>query len=184
MSILEPVTLAERYAIATQSGNINISTEHRTDADVLIAAGIAASGDQRKMLALSIYRLGVTGDRTGLWPIVEACDDWLNTHALRKQRRTMPKHARRALIVAVLGWYMNPRCDYCYGTGVVAEENTAGRLTSECPACHGSGKKPLEREVPHAHAKQAQWLADQIQQRVAIIHSEMSKLLAPTLDLK
>lgn len=184
MSILEPITVAERYARATRSSDLGQSAEHQTDADVLIAAGIAASGNQRKILALAIYRLGVTGDMSGIHPIVEACDGWMAGHLSRKGNRPMPRAARRALIVDVLGWYMHPRCDYCGGTGVIAEEGTAGRMTSACTGCHGSGMKPLERQVPRAHVQPAQWLADQIQQYAAVIHSEMARLLGKSLDLK
>lgn len=180
----ERITVAERYARATQSSDLSPTVERRTDADVLMAAGIAASGDPRKILALAIYRLGVTGDRSSLWQIVEECDGWLAGHLSRKGRRPMPKAARRQLIVSVLGWYQNQTCDFCGGTGIAVEEDAGRSVGSICEACHGSCKKPLQREVPPAYELSARWLADQIDQHALLIHKEMAKLLSQRMDLK
>jgi len=175
----ERVTVAEQYARATTSGDLRQAADHRTDADVLLAAGIAAGKDERRKLALKIYRMGVTGSLEGLGDVIHACDDWMSGYLQKKHGgRVMPQRAREALVTDVLKWYMNPTCDYCDGTAVIAAEGTAGRLTEQCPACHGTGKKSLARAVPHTHIKPAEWLAMQIQQRAALIHAEMAKLLS------
>lgn len=175
----ERVTVAERYATATRSSDLSPPTTRRlTDAEVLLAAGIAASGDARKSLALRIYRLGVTGDTTNLWSIVEEADGWLHRHLDKRGRHQMPKAARRALVVRVLQVFMDPRCDYCYGNGKVAEEEDGRKVHSACPACGGTGLKPLAREVPRVHRQAAEWLLQQIHQQAAIIHAEMARLLA------
>lgn len=185
-------SIAEKYAVATQTSDLRQRPGH-CDADVLVAAAMItacvrrdASGaevidwDKRKRvsLALAIYRYGVTGDKSGIWPIVEACDDWLIGSLKRKNKKTPPQASRRALIVAVLGWYANQGCDYCSGTGVIATDGTAGKLTDTCSACRGTGKKSLEREVPRPHVEHAQWIVTQINQHVALVHREMSKVLS------
>lgn len=175
----ERATIAEQYARAATSGDLRQVVDHRTDADVLLAAGIAASGKPRLTLALTIYRMGVTGNTEGIGPVIDACDHWLSAYMHRKSGgRVMPVRARRALVVDVLRWYMHPTCDYCGGPGVIAADGTGGRLTESCPACHGSGKKPLQRAVPHTHIKPAEWLATQIEQHAATIHAEMARLLS------
>ncbi len=178
----ERVTVAEQYARATTSGDLRMASDHRTDADVLLAAGIAAGNDPRRQLALKIYRMGVTGSLEGLSDVVHACEDWLSAYLQKKHGgRVVPQRARAALVTDVLKWYMNQTCDYCGGPGVVATEGTAGRLTEQCPACHGMGKKSLARAVPHTHIKPAEWLATQIQQHAALIHSDMAKLLSSNI---
>lgn len=175
----ERVTVAEQYARATTSGDLRQAADHRTDADVLLAAGIAAGKDERRKLALKIYRMGVTGSLEGLQDVIDACDGWLSAYLQKKNGgRVMPHRVREALVTDVLRWYMNPTCDYCGGTTVIAAEGTAGRLTEQCPACHGTGKKSLARAVPHTHTKPAEWLALQIEQHAALIHSDMAKLLS------
>lgn len=188
---IERAGIAERYVIATQSTDLHQGAGS-CDADVLVAAALAASCitmvDGREVidhakrkkysLALAAYRYGVTGDKSGIWPIVEACDEWLIASLKRKNKKLPPQQTRRALVVATLGWYANQRCDYCGGTGVIAEEGTAGKMTEVCSSCRGTGKKSLEREVPRHLKEHAEWIVTQINQHVALIHRAMSKLLS------
>lgn len=189
----ERTSVAEQYVIATQTSDLRARAECRTDADILIASGMIAacvkldaSGREvidhekrkRVSLALACYRYGVTGDKSGIWPIVEACDDWLIASLKRKNKKIPPQTARRALIVNVLGWFANQGCDYCGATGVIATDGTAGKLTEPCSACRGTGKKTLEREVPRAHVEHAQWIITQINQHVAMVHRAMAEKLS------
>jgi hypothetical protein len=174
---VDRATVAERYATAATTG---------TDADVLLAAGMAAAAqrDKRLPLALKIYRMGVTHDIASLWSIAEECDDWLQIFIARKNRRPMPKRARRELIVAVLQYFMDPRCGYCYGAGTITEDDEGKSIVPMvCESCAGTGKKPLAREVPRKLSDHAAWLLTQIEQHAALIHNEMAKKLRTLPEL-
>lgn len=164
MTLDDPITLKERYMRATTSSNLAPGGEGRTDLDVLIAAGLAAQAKPDRIMALKVQRMIDSGQLGEMWAVVEFYDDMLNGYCSRKGRRPMPKAARRALVAQVLHWLMYPGCDYCGGTGKIAEEGTGGRLAHTCTGCHGAGIKPLARAVPHAFARHSLWLVDEINQ--------------------
>jgi len=156
------VTTAERYAKALTSGNLVPSLTRQTDLDVMLAAGAAVRASPDRMAALRIQRMIETRDTRDLWSVVEHYDNALAQYLDRGGRRMIPKAGRRYLVTQILHWMMHMGCDYCGGTGKIAEEGTAGTRTDICPACHGAGVKPLSREVPHVHARTALWLVDEI----------------------
>lgn len=181
--------LAERYASATSSGDLTPRLTGMTDADVLLAAGIAASKDSRKMLALKVYRMAVQGTLTDLHEITVSADAWLLEFLRRRHQRPMNAFARQQLIVDTLNWWIRPTCGYCGGTGFVqamveGTDESAGRLTTQaCSSCHGSGKRPLAREVPQQLKGAAEWMSAELDRLVALIHDDMAKLLGQRLDL-
>lgn len=177
MSTDSPVTLKERYARAVGSSHLSPRGEGRTDLDVLIAAGLAARARPERIAALKVQRMAETGDLSDSYSVVEHYDAALNGYLGRKGRKPMPKGARRELVVSVLRWYMDQQCPYCGGTGRIAQEGTAGRLTHVCDGCHGSGVKPLARAVPHAYGKHALWLADEINKNGREAIKQMRALL-------
>jgi hypothetical protein len=181
--------LAERYATATYSDNLTPSTKGLTDADVLLAAGIAASKDSRKMLALKVYRMAVQGTLSDLHEITVSADAWLLHYLRTRRQKPMNAFARQQLIVDTLNWWMKPTCGYCGGTGFVqamvdGTDESAGRLTTTaCSGCHGTTKRPLAREVPPPLKGHAEWMAAELDRLVALIHADMAKLLGQRLEL-
>lgn len=162
---------------AASSSNLAPNSEGRSDLDLLIAAGLASQANPNRIMALKVQRMIDTGHLGEVWAVVEHYDAMLNGHLSRKGRRPMPKSARRALVAQILHWMMFPGCDYCGGTGKIAEEGTAGRLVHTCTGCHGSGVKPLSRSVPHAFSRHALWLVDEINQHSREAIKQMRVLL-------
>lgn len=183
------ITTAERYATATMSGNLTPRLDGLTDADVLLAAGIAALKSPERMLALRLYRMGTTGTMDGLWEVVAAADGWVVGHLLKIRRRPMTKQARQQLIADTLQWWLKPTCGYCNGCGFVqamleGTDETAGRLTTQaCSGCHGTGRRPLAREVPAQMHEPAGWLVSELDRHVSLIHADMAKLLGKRMEL-
>lgn len=190
------LTAAERYARSTTTRNLGLVVDGRCDADVLIAAGWAAK-DPRRSAALALYRMAVTGDMNGLQPIAETMDGWLNGKLQRKAGkggatlRPVPKLQRREMVVHVLRWWLKPTCGYCEGRGfeLVGDDEAEGaRALSAraCKACHGTGKRPVEREVPPHLREAAKLLADQLGSLVLMVTGEMARLLnerMPSLEV-
>lgn len=140
--------------------------------------------DQRKNMALAAWRMRATGDLNGLYVLVNAASGWLAGRLSRSGHTKLRAESRRALVVQTLSWWLNSACLYCDNRGKLAMED-AGRLTEiPCEACHGERKRPLARDVPHAHVKHAEWLATQLDQLLAIVFRDMSKLLNEQMDLK
>lgn len=180
--------LAERYATATASGNLEPRLTGTTDADILLAAGIAANKDPKRRLALTVYRMGVTGSLDGLTEVAVAADVMLLDFIRVRRHKPMNRFARQQLIVDTLNWWMKPTCGYCGGTGFVqamvsGTDESAGRLTTQaCDGCHGTGRRPLAREVPAQLKAHAEWMTAELDRLVAMIHADMAKLLGQRLE--
>jgi hypothetical protein len=178
IDIDERITTGERYARATNSSDLSVLLDQRCDADKLLAAGWAASGDPRRRLALTLYRMAVRGDMEGRAAIVEEASNWVNGRMQRKGQRAMPRTQRQALVIATLTWWLKPTCAYCSGRMFVEVEDTGRLSTQACPSCHGTGKTPIARVVPPPFKVHAMWLGDELDRLVLEVVREMSRLLA------
>jgi hypothetical protein len=105
--------LDETYARATRSSDLTPSAEHRTDADILLAAGYAAQKNRHGMVALMAYRMKITGDRASKGEIVELLVDMI-AH----------KVSRRKLLMEPIPGTPHLSANYC-------------------KACAGGGKRPI-----------------------------------------
>lgn len=179
----EPITVGERYASATRSSNLLPKFLGVTDADVLLAAGMAAHGDERLRLALTLWRMRVNSDSDGLWDVVANLDQWLLRFLARKGNRPMAKEARRALLGDVLSWWLKPTCTYCEGRAFLVVPDTPRLSTVACEGCHGTGQRQLARCVPHAHVRHARWLTSEMDRLASVVHGRMAKLLSNRMDL-
>lgn len=139
--------------------------------------------EPRKTLALAVYRARETGDLSQLHSIVTQAEGWLSGRLSRGGNRPLRREARRALVVDTLHWWMNPTCPYCEGRRKVAMEQAAALSTQSCEACHGTGKRPLHREVPRPHVHHAEWLAEQLDELLIVVFKDMARVLAPRLEL-
>lgn len=184
----EPITAAERYARATVSSDLTAyrAEDHRCDADRLIAAGWAAQ-DPDRALALSAYRMALTGDLQGLHDVAERCAGWINAWCQRKGRRVLTRSQRIELATQVLAWWVRPVCGYCEGRcfELMPSEHEDGvrALSGQyCQACHGTGRRPLAREVP-AHLQQpAEYVESRLNNLVLQVTGEMGRRLAARVE--
>lgn len=176
-------TVAERYAHATQTTDLTVHLNERCDADVLLAAGYAASKDRRRGIALQVYRMAVRQDLGGLSVVAEEVGHWLQGRLSRKGNRPVPKLARDALVLTVLRWWLKPACTFCNGTGYDQIEDTPNLSAHECDNCHGTGKSPVARLVPGPLKAHAEWLGKELDDLVLVVHGDMAKLLASSFDM-
>lgn len=156
-----PRTLAERYANSSNASYLNPGAG-ASALDVVIAMALATRRHPERVAAVQVDRMVVLQDLRDLHPVIEFYCDALAHYLLRKQRSPMPRQTRGALVTAVVKWKMHQTCDYCGGTGLVAEEGTAGTRTYGCAGCHSTGVAPLARAVPNAHTRLALWLVDEM----------------------
>lgn len=179
-------TTGERYIRASQTSDLRIKPG-RCDADTLLAAGFAAAGNENGTLALGLYRMRATGDRTGFLRMTDLSANWIIGRSIRPGRNMLPRIARieaSDTARAVLQWWLNPTCTACEGRGHPIVPGTA-RLddSRECPECHGTGKSLVEHVVQQHLKPHARWLAGEYDGMAGAIFAAMARLLAPRIDL-
>jgi hypothetical protein len=158
-----------------------LKADAQTDADVLLAAAYAASGDPRKALALRVWRLRQTGRTDGFRELVEECVMLLYKYnrGIKPAARTMKTVAEKTLF-----WWMNPACPHCGGLGHPIIAGTPMLDTSEnCEKCGGTGVAPLESLLPPAKAAPARMLVDELNRMSAVVFSDMARRLSNELEL-
>ena len=174
---------AERYARVVTHGRTKLARDHAVacDADVLLAAAYAASGDERKLLALRLYRAQASGDFTGLHVVAEQASDWINGRA-KRAGRPIPRRQREQLIVECLRWWMHRQCDFCGGVAFEAYETTGRLSVAPCEGCNGTGETLLRVRIPWAYLGHAEWLVDELDRLVRSVFADMARRLRVDLD--
>lgn len=176
-------TIAERYIGATNSRDLTVNPEARTDADVLLAAGYASAGNAAASLALRFYRLKATGDMGPFSELAGIAGRWLHRRSYYKGRKHMSALQARDLATRTMFWWLNPVCKPCDGRGHPLIPNSPViNHGHNCPVCHGTAQYPIHRIVPPGTADEARWLVDEMNRQCAFVFADMARLLAPKLD--
>jgi hypothetical protein len=177
-------SIEERYVAATNSRDLSLKPQARTDADILLAAGYAAAGNGRASLALAFYRLKATGDLAEFRALSNIAGAWLHGRSMRRGRKKMRMIEACDLASRVLFWWIGPSCTPCEGRWHPLMPNSPViNPGHDCPVCRGTGQYPIHRIVPPGTADEARWLVDEIDQHCGIIFSDMGRLLAARLEL-
>jgi len=170
-------TTGELYATATQTRDLRQSPGCVKDIDVLMAAGMSASRDPRKALALAVCRASVSGDHSGLRSMAEALADWVAGYLCRGGRRQMHRVRRVDLCEQVLRYWLDQGCKFCDGLGYKKVPGTPHLSAHECPQCHGTGKRPIASVIGGSDLEPGRWLAAELDGLVASIHGDMARRL-------
>lgn len=183
INTLERRSISERYSEAACSTD---TSGQRTDADILLAAGYAAAGNERGSLALDLWRMRETRDIRGIGKMTELSANWLigRPNGRTRLARKMPRIEALDLAGTVLGWWLHSTCQTCQGRGhpMIAKSK---RIDSsrECGDCRGTGVQPLDTLVKQDHREKARWLAGEYDAMAGGIFARMAEKLAPKLEL-
>lgn len=143
-------TIEEGYQSATNSGNLAVDLEHRTDADWMIA-----SGWSHRQLGADLMRLQSewSGFKRNANPALEEANareaiDRLRT--LPSARKKLVALARRyglgdaadVVVLKVVVYWLDDTCHHCYGRGYMLVKGTPKLSGKRCKVCDGSGRKP------------------------------------------
>lgn len=150
------ITVEELYESASNSKDLSLTSDKRTDADVLIAAGWSDSLIGMALLRLHSEWEGAEKPRKpqtkeeGIWYENELAMLRMKLKTLpqvmphllaRAEKRRFPKEA----IGPVLAWWLDQSCRSCDGHGKTKIPGTPALSAHNCQACNGSGK----RQIPY-----------------------------------
>lgn len=182
---------AEAYLSSTNSSDLRVQADVRTDADRLLAAAYAVMGDPRRILALKVYRLRAIGDMGGARQVADELGDLVRRFTVSTRGGYLRGNGPGLLqgvtaadiAMQVIKWFHMPACPACGGRGHPMLENAPVMdLTRECPECYGTGIIPLERIIRPEHVAHARWLANEMDGLSSLVFSDMAKLLKNEMD--
>lgn len=193
----EVITVAERYLSSTQSSDLRVRAEGSCDADSLLAAAYATMGDNKRDLALKVWRLRATGGTSGSWGLMDDMGEMLYKHlvredkpvnvrlrSMRKRKTPLTRAQSNAVALKTLQWWKKPTCQKCGGHGHPPMPNAPVLDTSIiCSACDGTGTTPLKNVVLARHLDHAEWLVHQMEVLSSMVFNDMSNLLAKQISL-
>jgi hypothetical protein len=180
----------ESYLLAASTSDLTLKPGP-CDADKLLAAAYASSGDPRKQMALRVYRLKAAGSMEGAKQLAAEMSHWLVSRSmprkggyLRRGSPELPRVTAQDLAMTVLKWRQKPTCRSCLGRRhPLIPGAPVLDTTRTCSECHGTGEVAIERLVRSEHADAARWLVGELDAMTAMVFSDMARRLAPLLEL-
>lgn len=171
-------SVEERYDVATETSDLSLMPG-RCDADVLLAAGYAASRNTRGAQALALYRMRATGSRAGMARAIDWAAGWLLDRRLPwPNRKPVRVNEAREIATAVLQWWLDDVCRQCQGRRYELVPGTQVVSDNICHACAGTGRSPVQDRVRREHQDCAQWLAGECERAMAFVLSDMARRLS------
>ena len=176
--------IQERYLSARNTSNLRLVVDNTGSADVLIAAGLAARGSERKTVALAVWGVLATENMRGAHLVSELMAGWLRKRSYQAGDRIVLKHVVAAdIAMTVLKWCRTPACPACNGHGHPLRVNAPViDELRDCTECHGTGKIDLARVLRHEHVEQGRWLAAEIELLCTTVFGDIARRLRPVED--
>lgn len=172
--------IREAYLKATQSTRLRVEPDFLTDADRLIAAGLATV-PPRLALALDVYRLRAASDMRGARGIAERMAGEIRRKGPSRQGGPVIKRAEAVdLALDVLKWWHLQTCPACNGLGhpIIPGTPTLDE-TRDCEHCGGTGQRPMRKYLKRKHMEAAEWMVGELEGLASMVFHEMLKRMPP-----
>lgn len=135
-------SIAERLHRSFSGTDLSVSAEHRTDADYLMALGMA--GQRVDGVSGAVVRLSMSGSRMEYRAARESVVRLVRGLNAKRHWR-LSGLAVRAVGELALAHHAFPRCPVCEGRGRERPEGAPYLSGAICKPCHGTGKRPIQR---------------------------------------
>lgn len=147
----------ERLSTAVHTSDLTVDPDHRSDADYIIALGVA--GSRHSAVASPLMHLHLSGTNTNLkaaYNSVLALAKRLNA----KKNWRLNGTALQAVALHSLSHHVVPICPHCHGRKFEVCDGAPTLSAEACKHCHGTGRRPIQKKH-----------RDQIQQLIAVLES-------------
>ena len=174
--------IREAYLNATQSTRLRVEPDFLTDADRLIAAGLATV-PPRLSLALDVYRLRATSDMRGARGIAEQMAAQIVRQSRKSGGQTIKRIEALEIAIDTLKWWHLQACPACNGLGhpIIPGTPTLDE-TRNCQHCCGTGQRPMRKYLKRKHIEVAEWMVGELDGLASTVFHEMLKRM-PTLSM-
>lgn len=152
---------ALRERIATSTSSRNLAHQHGAcDADVLMSAAFIARHGPRALVAMAVYRMRLTGDRSEFEMVTETAAAWLIRHTAKEGHRgRLSTPSANHIAAQTLDWYID-----------------AG------PHHDGAERAPPADILP-IHVKHLRWLEAEFNGLCGFVMGEFAKKLGHDIDV-
>jgi hypothetical protein len=133
----------ERLSSAVNTTDLTVDADHRTDADFIIALGIAGSRHSR--VASPMMRLHVNGTNTNLRAAFESVLSLVKRLNAKRNWRLAGRSVDTVALQA-LSHHVNPTCPRCHGRKFELQDGTPVLSTKACLSCFGSGRRTVQKK--------------------------------------
>lgn len=133
----------ERLSAAVNTTDLTVDAAHRTDADFVIALGIAST--RHSQVASPLMHLHVNGTNTNLQAAYAAVLNLVRRLNAKRNWRLNGLNLKTVAMQA-LSHHVAPTCNHCKGRKFELQENTPVLSAKPCRACHGSGRRPVQKK--------------------------------------
>lgn len=179
-------TIEEAYGLATQAKNLSQKGRHKgvQPVDLLGAAGMVGQASRRAVVATSVHRLVVAGDRSVIVQLVPELADWVMRFEPPNNGGWVIRRTSACDVAqAVLLWLAAPACRDCSGRRyqLLAGTNVLG--DELCGGCDGSGRVPLDSLLPRKLRPYARWLACELEGLCASVQVQLVRRLVGDLNV-
>jgi hypothetical protein len=174
----------EMYMRAVTSTQLALDPHHHSQADTLIAAGMAVQQHRHRDLALRVWRLRTSGEMHGARALAEELTPIVMrmSAAGRGRAPSIKRTQAKDLAIDTLKWWCFQTCPACHGRGHPVIPGTPHLdTTRECHHCSGTGIRPLRKCVKR-HPELAQKLVDRLNALSGLVFSEMARKLARDME--
>lgn len=157
MSSADRPSAFERLSTAVHTSDLTVDAEHRTDADYVIALGIACS--RHSAVASPLMHLHLSGTNTNLRAAYNSVLSLAKRLNAKKGWR-LNGRALDTVAMQSLSHHVSPTCPHCHGRKFEVLEGTPTLSAEACKRCHGTGRRPVQKKH-----------REQIQQLITVLES-------------
>lgn len=134
----------ERLGVAMSTSDLTVDPIHRTDADYVIALGIAES--RNNAVAGPLARLYMTSSKTSLRRAFESVYGLVKKLGAKRGWR-LTEDEERVVSKQALMHHVSPACAPCHGRGYEVQPGTPVLSDRPCKACKGTGRRPIQKKL-------------------------------------
>lgn len=134
----------ERLSTAISTSDLSIDPNHRTDADYIVALGIASS--RHSAVAGPMMRVHLSGSQVAL---KNAYNSVLSLVRRMSAKRNWRLNGQSLHTVALqsLSHHVAPACPHCSGRKFEVQDDAPVLSVTPCRHCRGTGRRPVQKKL-------------------------------------
>ncbi len=147
----------ERLSTAVSTSDLTVDADHRTDADYIVALGIASR--RHSAVAGPLMRVHLAGSQVAIKNAYNSVLSLVKRVNAKKNWR-LNSHAVGTVALQALSHHVAPTCPHCHGRKFELQEGSPVLSTKVCRHCSGTGRRPVQKKY-----------RDQISHMVSVLES-------------